>query len=519
MIRFDRIERAACPRGPLRASDGRGAAREPAPRAGRGQSPDIGQVPLVAAGGAQTMGYPAQRRIALRDSAPTPDRSFAPTTSRPLPGPLRDRVERQSGLPMDHVRVHHNSREPERLHALAFARGGDIHLAPGQDSHLPHEAWHLAQQAQGRVRPTLRVDGVGVNDSAELEREAEAFGAGRAVAASPAGPAIEDPPAQRVVEITDGALQGSYSKPTAKITNDLIAKVQAQAGTDLALGWKGSIRSWVAESDEWTFTTAEFLDEMKSSFEKEDKGEKSKIRPNFPASSYRLAKISYGLQTGQDESDISLSDEDLAMPHRFPYAAIQQSTGLFIAGKEDEGALDRWSDRLIAATTERRDINHPLIKKKADADFYKKTIDDQLHNIEAARTALKQSKAKGDSLTLSSPVVQQFLKWANAMHGNIPDLGPHSTINIQVSDRLHMHTSDRGRPAKRTNVGTSKRSLTPGSRRALDQSPERLSRGLAYDNPGKMIITTDGLKLDPSELEADDVKRVKRHRVSSTTIK
>ena len=29
--------------------------------------------------------------------------------------------------------------------ALAYAQGSDIHLAPGQEQHLPHEAWHVVQ--------------------------------------------------------------------------------------------------------------------------------------------------------------------------------------------------------------------------------------------------------------------------------------------------------------------------------------------------------------------------------------
>jgi hypothetical protein len=54
---------------------------------------------------------------------------------------------------MDHVQVHYNSAKPAQLNAHAYAQGSDIHLAPGQDRHLPHGAWHLVQQAQGRVHP------------------------------------------------------------------------------------------------------------------------------------------------------------------------------------------------------------------------------------------------------------------------------------------------------------------------------------------------------------------------------
>ena len=99
-----------------------------------------------------------------------------------LPDRLKSGIESLSGLSMDHVRVHYNSAQPAQLNALAYAQGSDIHLAPGQERYLPHEAWHVVQQAQGRVRPTLQMaGGVAVNDDAGLEREADVMG-GRALA-------------------------------------------------------------------------------------------------------------------------------------------------------------------------------------------------------------------------------------------------------------------------------------------------------------------------------------------------
>lgn len=107
-----------------------------------------------------------------------------PATAKPnltgLPDQLKSNIEALSGLSMDAVRVHYNSTKPAQLNALAYAQGSDIHLGPGQEQHLPHEAWHVVQQAQGRVRPTLQMaGGVAVNDDAGLEREADVMG-GRA---------------------------------------------------------------------------------------------------------------------------------------------------------------------------------------------------------------------------------------------------------------------------------------------------------------------------------------------------
>ena len=74
---------------------------------------------------------------------------------------------------MDDVGVHYNSTEPEGFGAHAFARASDIHLAPGQEGHLAHEAWHIAQQRQGRVKATAVADGSPVNEDRNLENEAD----------------------------------------------------------------------------------------------------------------------------------------------------------------------------------------------------------------------------------------------------------------------------------------------------------------------------------------------------------
>lgn len=94
-----------------------------------------------------------------------------------LPDSLKAGVESLSGMAMDHVKVHYNSDKPAAMQAHAYAQGSDIHVAPGQEKHLPHEAWHIVQQAQGRVRPTMQMkQGTPVNDDAGLESEADTMG-------------------------------------------------------------------------------------------------------------------------------------------------------------------------------------------------------------------------------------------------------------------------------------------------------------------------------------------------------
>lgn len=94
-----------------------------------------------------------------------------------LPLQLKSGIENLSGYAMDDVKVHYNSDKPAQLKAHAYAQGTDIHLASGQEKHLPHEAWHVVQQKQGRVKPTLQMKGkVNVNDNKGLEREADVMG-------------------------------------------------------------------------------------------------------------------------------------------------------------------------------------------------------------------------------------------------------------------------------------------------------------------------------------------------------
>jgi len=94
-----------------------------------------------------------------------------------LPDQLKSGIENLSGYSIDDVKVHYNSPKPAQLQAHAYAQGTNIHVASGQEKHLPHEAWHVVQQKQGRVKPTMQLKGkVLVNDDAGLEKEADVMG-------------------------------------------------------------------------------------------------------------------------------------------------------------------------------------------------------------------------------------------------------------------------------------------------------------------------------------------------------
>lgn len=132
-----------------------------------------------------------------------------------LPDALKSGVERLSGVALDDVKVHYNSQEPARLRAYAYTRGAEIHVAPGEERHLPHEAWHVVQQAQGRVRPTAQLKGVALNEDHSLEREADVMGA-RAVQTEASEGANESDSDSFVKPARGAAVVQAAGKPAAK---------------------------------------------------------------------------------------------------------------------------------------------------------------------------------------------------------------------------------------------------------------------------------------------------------------
>lgn len=121
-----------------------------------------------------------------------------------MPDQLKAGIESLSGMDLSSVRVHRNSDKPAQLNALAYAQGTEIHLGPAQERHLPHEAWHVVQQMQGRVPASRRIGTVAINDDPSLESEADHMGSAALQARTADGPrrtatAVHNPVAQRAI--------------------------------------------------------------------------------------------------------------------------------------------------------------------------------------------------------------------------------------------------------------------------------------------------------------------------------
>ncbi len=105
-----------------------------------------------------------------------PTRRGGRSRAQSLPSRLMSSVQRMSGMDLSDVRVFYGSNEPSRFGAGAFTRGSDIYVGHGYEKHLAHEAWHVVQQRQGRVRSHSMRAGMGVNTDRRLESEADRMG-------------------------------------------------------------------------------------------------------------------------------------------------------------------------------------------------------------------------------------------------------------------------------------------------------------------------------------------------------
>ncbi len=431
----------------------------------------------------------------------------------PMPKELQAKMETAFNSDFSAVRIHHGS-SAGALGARAYTQGTNIHFAPGEydpgsekgQSLLGHELAHVVQQSQGRVRSTMQAKGVGINNDAALEREADDMGARAARGETAGGGASTAPraatsaPVQRKLVIGGDTYKTKNGKDTKSLLPSLAAAPEAPYWK---AGWKGLVREMAGDKT----NTHNFVDQQ--ALIDHINGAYMVVgttkRPNFPTESYDLAKAVGSVCQGEDLRDVGLADEDLALPHRFPYADIKSNIMKFASGTEGEADLVRWTNRLSKATQERKDLSTGM-----DTDDYLPTdygdrCDRQVTDFETARKALiDEQKAKGP-LPDSDPKVHGFVSLANSMHGNIPDLGPHSSVNTRVSDRGHPHFHSDGR-------------ASPGTRAMLSMSPTRFGKGLAYDESGQYLVTTDGTLVDPSELDSDTQELVENQHLSTTKI-
>lgn len=135
-----------------------------------------------------------------------------------LPEALRKKMEQALGVGLSDVTVVKDDPDALAMGAQAFARGNEIHFAPGMyqpespsgQELLGHELTHVIQQRQGRVKAPAQPKGESIIvDDPSLEREADEQGARAARTPVPA------PSVAKETTSTHGIATGAGSLPAA----------------------------------------------------------------------------------------------------------------------------------------------------------------------------------------------------------------------------------------------------------------------------------------------------------------
>lgn len=464
-----------------------------------------------------------------------------------LPDQLKSGVENLSGFSLDDVNVHYNSSKPAQLQADAYAQGTDIHLGPGQEKHLPHEAWHVVQQKQGRVQPAMQMKGkVNVNDDAGLEKEADIMGAKATNKDVHFSNTNKSKSSQLANSITPMQLVKKQKKKS-KTKKKKLPKSQGLikiAGKYFALGKRGAGKKHLVEGVEsflgmeYTKTSiedaimfaiirdedtnneeleafenyeefAQFLqseDKLKKKRTKSSGSDEKWSRPNFSSLVYRMATASHLARTTEDEEEIKelkkcnymkvrnrvpLQEEDLAVPHRYPWNGMKK----ILAEEDTENERPKslslnksLLDMSNAKTTETLTIFENLGLKKWK-NGYEKDKNNLQDDLKAAKSILQK-----DEIPISENHAIAVKKAFNNAPGNVPDLGPHKTVNIPVSNRLHLNAPK---------VGHRRRlSISSGFVAGMDKGVlDAVHKGVGLSHDKSMVVSTSGEQWNPAELE------------------
>jgi hypothetical protein len=176
-----------------------------------------------------------------------------------LPATLSAGIKSLTGMDVSNVRVHRNSPKPAQLNAHAYAQGPEIHVAPGQDKHIPHEAWHVVQQAQGRVRATTQMKSTVSPSGAGLRND---YAATMAALQQPSAP------------------QSSLVNPTQLMLTGAYAAAGLVVIAYSRDSYEGTWQAHLQEAQDLGFKAPSLTGHMSSSGGKDGKGEQDRQRQN-----------------------------------------------------------------------------------------------------------------------------------------------------------------------------------------------------------------------------------------------
>ncbi|MFW9264768.1 DUF4157 domain-containing protein [Nostoc sp. CALU 546] len=204
---------------------------------------NLAQIPIFPGmrQGMSEMLQPKQAEETLKD---LPEVNLAPSSGGQLmPKLVQQKMETSFGTDFSDVRIHEGS-QAEKIGALAYTQGQNIHFQPGKyqpttqsgQELLGHELAHVQQQRAGRVTGP-QSKGVAINTDSQLETEADIMGtkAARGESAQVSGAAssgVQRMPAQEE-DVSDSSDE-SYETADEFSDSEHVVHIGRQVSDDIA---------------------------------------------------------------------------------------------------------------------------------------------------------------------------------------------------------------------------------------------------------------------------------------------
>ena len=273
-----------------------------------------------------------------------------------LPDRLKAGIEYYGGYDMSHVKVHYNSAKPAQLQAHAYTQGNNIYVAPSQEKYLPHEAWHVVQQMDNRVAPTMQFAGFKVNGDKGLEREADMMG-DKAMSFNEAGQCSRNSVrCAQTPTASPGITQHKSMKPTRKCTSD---DSVAQLKLNISMWQTLQFGCPPEELEKVSKHTGEYL------------GLKSVIELNGDDKHFVLGSGTWSdlveyIITGREDANIrELASSELKYQH-LPYSRGIEFLILFASGMDQRNLETKEKNNAMQKASGVEESNKRLIKEKRD---------------------------------------------------------------------------------------------------------------------------------------------------------